>query len=67
MKNIEVRKSIALWLVGLYGVFTGIAMLYHIDVPKEFVAAVSMILGFYFGKATALDVPGRLPGKDDSE
>lgn len=57
MKNIETRKTIALAMAAAYILFTGYAMVTGKTVPVEFVAVVGPIIGYYFGKSTALEVP----------
>lgn len=57
MKKIETRKTIALAMAGAYIVFTAISMLKGIDVPESFVGIVGLIVGSYYGKSTALEMP----------
>lgn len=57
MKNIETRKTIALAMAGAYILFTAYAMITSKVVPVEFVAVVGPIIGYYFGKSTALEMP----------
>jgi hypothetical protein len=49
----SVRKIIAL---ALTIVFCYLSIVGKID-PSEFIPIFSMVLGYYFGKSTALDVP----------
>ena len=57
MKNLETRKSIALAMAGAYIILTAYGMLTGKTVPVEFVAIVGPIIGYYFGKSTALERP----------
>lgn len=57
MKNIETRKTIALGLALAYIIFTGISMITKVEVPQPFVALVGLVVGSYYGKSTALEMP----------
>jgi Na+/H+ antiporter NhaC len=57
MKSIETRKTIALFLTLVFGVLTVIGFLAGKDIPAAVTPIISMIIGFYFGKSTALDKP----------
>lgn len=50
-------KVIALGFSGAYIVFVGFCMLTNQEILSEFVAIVSTVVGYYFGKSTALDMP----------
>jgi len=60
MKNIETRKTIALAMAGAYIVFTAYAMATGKAVPVEFVGIVGPVIGYYFGKSTALEQPKKV-------
>lgn len=47
----------ALGFSGAYILFVGFCIFTNKAVPSEFVAIVSTVVGYYFGKSTALDVP----------
>lgn len=53
MKNLELRKVIAL-CVTLVFCYLSIVGKIH---TSEFIPIFSMIIGYYFGKSTALDSP----------
>lgn len=53
MKNLELRKIIALCLTL---VFCYLSIVGNIHV-SEFIPVFSMVIGYYFGKSTALDTP----------
>lgn len=55
--KLTTRKVIALGFSGAYIVFVGFCMLTSQEIPSEFVAIVSTVVGYYFGRSTALDVP----------
>lgn len=55
MKWIETRKTIALAMAGAYILFTGYSMVTGRPVPVPFIAVVGPIIGYYFGKSTALE------------
>lgn len=57
MKNLETRKTIALAMSAAYILFTAYALITGKNVPETFVAVVGPIIGYYFGKSTALDMP----------
>ena len=57
MKNIETRKTIALAMTAAYIIFTGYWVITGKVVPVEFIATVGPVIGYYFGKSTALEVP----------
>jgi hypothetical protein len=59
MKKIEVRKTIALGMAAAYILFTGFCILTGKDLPNSFTIIVGSIIGFYFGKSTALDSPNK--------
>lgn len=55
MKWIETRKTIALFLTLVFGTLTVIGFYTDRDIPTAVTPIISMIIGFYFGKSTALD------------
>jgi len=55
--NIGTRKTIALSMAGAYILFTAYGMIMGKSVPVEFVGIVGPIIGYYFGKSTALEQP----------
>lgn len=57
MRSFETRKTIALAMAGAYILFSGYGMYVGREVPTNFVAIVGPIIGYYFGKSTALDMP----------
>lgn len=59
MKNIQTRKTIALAMTGAYIIFMGYCLFADKSLPSEFIATVSVVIGYYFGRSTALDVPGK--------
>jgi len=58
----SVRKVIALLLTI---VFCYLSIQGKIT-QEQFIPIFSMVLGYYFGRSTALDIPGKLKGKNDS-
>lgn len=58
----SVRKVIALLLTI---VFCYLSIQGKIS-QDQFIPVFSMVLGYYFGRSTALDIPGKLKGKNDS-
>ena len=58
----SVRKVIALLLTI---VFCYLSIQGKIT-QDQFIPVFSMVLGYYFGRSTALDIPGKLKGKNDS-
>lgn len=48
----------ALGFSGAYILFVGFCIFTNRAVPSEFVAIVSTVVGYYFGKSTALEIPG---------
>jgi hydrogenase/urease accessory protein HupE len=57
MKNIETRKTIALFLTLVFGVLVVVGFAMGKDIPAPVYAIISMVIGYYFGKSTALDKP----------
>ena len=57
MDKIKTRKVIALSMAGAYILFTAYAMLTGKTVPAEFIGIVGPVIGYYFGKSTALEQP----------
>lgn len=55
--KLTTRKIMALGFSGAYVLFVGFCIFTNKAVPSEFVAIVSTVVGYYFGKSTALDVP----------
>ncbi len=55
--KLPTRKTIALALAGAYIVFMGYCLVTGQTLPSEFVATVSVVIGYYFGKSTALEQP----------
>lgn len=55
MKSIETRKTIALAMSAAYILFTAYALLTGKSVPDTYIAIVGLIIGYYFGKSTALE------------
>lgn len=55
--KLSTRKVMALGFSMAYIVFVGFCILSNKAVPSEFVAIVSTVVGYYFGKSTALDTP----------
>ncbi|HSQ90432.1 hypothetical protein [Romboutsia sp.] len=58
----SVRKVIALLLTI---VFCYLSIQGRIN-QDQFIPVFSMVLGYYFGRSTALDIPGKIKGKNDS-
>lgn len=56
--KLTTRKLMALGFSGAYILFVGFCIWSDKAVPSEFVAIVSTVVGYYFGKSTALEVPG---------
>lgn len=56
--KLTTRKLMALGFSGAYILFVGFCICSDKAVPSEFVAIVSTVVGYYFGKSTALEVPG---------
>lgn len=59
MKNIETRKFIALFLTIIFGVLAVIGFISEKEVPVSVMSIISMVIGYYFGKSTALDKPSK--------
>ncbi|OCZ54299.1 hypothetical protein [Dehalobacter sp. TeCB1] len=57
MKNIQTRKTIALAMTAAYILFTGYCLVTGKNIPVEFTAIVGPVIGYYFGKSTALEMP----------
>lgn len=57
MKNIETRKTIALAMSGALILFSGYCIVTGKPIPVEFTSIATMVIGYYFGKATALEMP----------
>ena len=55
MKNIETRKFIALFLTVVFGILTVAGFISGKDIPTTVTPIISMVIGYYFGKSTALD------------
>ena len=55
MKNIETRKFIALFLTVVFGILSIIGFCIGKEIPTTVTAIISMVIGYYFGKSTALD------------
>lgn len=55
--KISIRKIMALGFSTAYIVLMFACVWLDKMVPSEFVAIVSTVVGYYFGKSTALDVP----------
>ena len=55
MKNIETRKFIALFLTVVFGILTLVGFCMGKDIPSTVTPIISMVIGYYFGKSTALD------------
>ncbi len=55
MGKIEVRKTIALSMAAAYIIFTGYCIIAGKPFPSEFSVVVGSIIGYYFGKSTALE------------
>ena len=55
--KLSTRKIMALGFSGAYILFVGFGIFANNAVPSEFVAIVSTVVGYYFGRSTALDVP----------
>lgn len=58
----SVRKVIALSLTLVFCYLSIIGTI----TQEQFIPVFSMVLGYYFGKSTALDVPGKLKNKEDN-
>lgn len=56
--KLSTRKVMALGFSMAYIVFVGFCIYMDKSVPSEFVAIVSTVVGYYFGKSTALEMPG---------
>lgn len=55
MKNVETRKFIALFLTLIFGILTVAWFCMGKDIPTTVTPIISMVIGYYFGKSTALD------------
>lgn len=55
MKGIETRKSIALFLTLIFGVLTVVGFITGKDIPQAVTPIIAMVIGYYFGKSTALE------------
>ena len=55
--KISTRKIMALGFSGAYILLMFVCIWLDKSVPSEFVAIVSTVTGYYFGKSTALDTP----------
>jgi hypothetical protein len=60
MSKQSTRKIIALAMSASYILFTAYAMITGKAVPTEFVGIVGPVIGYYFGKSTALDMPKKV-------
>jgi Na+/H+ antiporter NhaC len=58
MKSIETRKTIALFLTLVFGILIVVGYVMGKDIPPTVTPIISMVIGYYFGKSTALDKPG---------
>lgn len=56
--KISTRKIMALGFSAAYILLMFACVWLDKTVPSEFVAIVSTVVGYYFGKSTALDTPG---------
>ena len=57
MQKLSVRKIVTLVLVGMFVVMGIIGMIIGKDIPVMVVGLVTTVVGYYFGKSTALDNP----------
>ena len=57
MQNLGVRKIVTLVLVGMFVVMGLIGMVVGKEIPVVVVGLVTTVVGYYFGKSTALDNP----------
>ena len=55
--TVSIRKVLALSFSSAYIFMTIVCLWYDKEVPTEFIAIVSTVVGYYFGKSTALDMP----------
>lgn len=55
LKSIETRKFIALFLTIVFGILSIIGFCMGKDIPITVTPIISMVIGYYFGKSTALD------------
>ncbi len=56
----SIRKIVA---ISLTGVFCYLAIVGKVT-TDQFLPVFSMVIGYYFGKSTALDVPGNTQGNE---
>ena len=56
--KVATRKVMALSFSGAYIIMSMVCIWFDKEVPTEFIAIVSTVVGYYFGKSTALDGPG---------
>ena len=56
--QVPTRKVMALGFSGAYIALCIACVFWDKEVPTEFIAIVSTVVGYYFGKSTALDTPG---------
>ncbi len=57
MKNLQTRKIIALSMTLAYIGLTVYATIAGKEVPVAFITTAGTVIGYYFGKSTALEIP----------
>lgn len=59
MIKIQTRKIIALAVTTAYIIMTAYCLVTNKSVPETFTCTTGIIIGYYFGKSTALDSPAK--------
>ena len=55
--RIYTRKFIAILFACAYVVFSAFSMIVQCPLPEPFTSLAGLVIGYYFGKSTALEVP----------
>ena len=66
--KIYTRKFIAILFACAYVAFSAFSMIAQCPLPEPFTSLAGLVIGYYFGKSTALDIPKKAEEiKTDSE
>jgi hypothetical protein len=57
MNKLPTRKTVTLFLTLIFGIMAVAAFIMNKDIPASFGTIIATVIGYYFGKSTALDVP----------
>jgi hydrogenase/urease accessory protein HupE len=57
LNKLPVRKVVTLFFVLIYGILCVLSFIQGKPIPTDMTAAFTMVVGYYFGKSTALDIP----------